>query len=120
MAEQPKITEYSTKEDVTCMWRKYKAKKGRDDYETFLKKLKRFEYIAMDHLVGWDSTIPEGLDMEYIKKWQLNDPDHPEQWKTRSFGSASSWHYFAYEQLDNAEKEYRKYFKVINDHAEIS
>ena len=115
-----KVTDFYTKEDVETMWKQYRWKKGKDDYETFLKKLQRFEHIAANHLAGFDSVIPDDLDMEYIKKTGLNDPERPKEWKTRSLFGASSWHYFAYEQLNSNEKEYRRYFKVLNDFTTLS
>jgi len=115
-----KVADFYTEEDVKTMFKQYRWKKGKDDYETFLKKIKRFEHIAANHLAGFDSVIPDDLDMEYIKKAGLNDPERPKEWKTRSLTTASSWHYFAYEQLDNNEKEYRRYFRVLNDFATLS
>ena len=54
------------------------------------------------------------------KFWKEMRDERPKEWKTRSLTTASSWHYFAYEQLDNNEKEYRRYFRVLNDFATLS
>ena len=47
-----KVADFYTEEDVKTMFKQYRWKKGKDDYETFLKKIKRFEHIAANHLAG--------------------------------------------------------------------
>ena len=51
-----KVADFYTEEDVKTMFKQYRWKKGKDDYETFLKKIKRFEHIAANHLAGFDSV----------------------------------------------------------------